>query len=155
VAEYCEPEDIGRYGVNAEAIEDLSLDAQIKPAIQAASDEIDSYLRGQYTLPLLSWGSDLTAAAAVISAWNILRVRGIRPGENPEDSALYLEYKHKIAWLKGIADDSIHPEVTDSSSGAAVGVSTAALPIISSNEQRGWFDSDVTGALPFQGRRQS
>jgi phage gp36-like protein len=155
MAKYCEEEEIGVYGVNAEAIEGLGLADRITPAIEAASDEMDSYLRSQYTLPLISWGSDLRACAAVIAAWNIVRVRGFRPGDNPEDSALYLEYKAKIRWLEQIAADTVHPEVTDSSSGAQVGVSTVSLPIISSNVQRGYFNDDPGSALPFQGRRQS
>jgi phage gp36-like protein len=156
MAEYCTPADLGRHGINPEAIADLSDDEVKLPAIRTASAEIDGYL-GRYRLPLLNWGDDLRACAAVIATWHIMRVRGTRPGERTEDDPLYLEYLRRLDWLKGIAHGLIHPAVTDTSSGATVGISTAVgtVPVISSNTLRGWYEGDPSRAAPFQGRRQS
>jgi phage gp36-like protein len=160
VALYCNPQDLSRYGVNAAALADLAIDQQITPTIEAASDKIDSYLRSRYTLPLFVWGSDIRACCAIMAAWQTLRVRGLRPGENVEDSPLYLAYQEQLKWLGQIAGGTVHPEVTDSSSGAAVGLS-ADRPFIASDEQRGYHSGSIAGPLggwragPFAGRRQS
>jgi phage gp36-like protein len=155
MAEYCAPADLGIYGVNAEAISDLSVEEKVLPAIVVASAEIDSYLRGsgRYTLPLTAVGDDVKDAAAVLAAWRVLQVRGLKPGENPEDNALMVEVNRVRKWLAQIASGSVSPNVTDSTpSPTAEG--WEGVGQITSNEQRGTFNS-YGGGYAFQGRRQS
>lgn len=150
--DYCTPADLARFGVNAEAIASVGVQANQRPPIAESSALMDGYLASQFKLPLVSWGSDITGCCAVIAAYTVLRVRGLKPGENPEDNALYLEYKERLRWLEQIAAGKIHPVVKDSSSEAA-GVSPAR-PFMASNAQRGYFNEDPSCALPFQGRRR-
>lgn len=153
---YCTAADIAIHGVNAVAIASVS-DEAITKAIAAASADIDSYLKGsdKYTLPLVSWGSELTHAAAVIVAWRLLGAKGLRPGENPEDSALYLEYKRVFEWLKMIAQGTVLPDgIVDSSPPTDPGAVQFDHGIVSSNELRGYSGPAGGPYQPFQGRRQ-
>lgn len=89
------------------------------PAVQdakllQASEEIDGYLRDQYTLPLKSWGNDLVQRACDIAAYRLVCVRGF----NPERDGLYLEnYTAATKWLTLVAQGKVSPDVVDSSSG--------------------------------------
>lgn len=152
MAEYCAPEDLAIYGVNAAAIEDVSVDENQKPPIQAASDVIDSYLRSRYTLPLASWGKDIRQCCAVLAACQILGVRGLKPGENPEDNWLLRQCEEKTRWLEQIAAGRVSPNVKDASS-EATGVSPAR-PFFQSNTQRGYQVDEGTTPLAFQGGRR-
>jgi phage gp36-like protein len=155
MATYCTPEDLGRFGVNAQALEDISAEDGQAPPIEGTSDYMDGYLGKQFTLPLLAFGDDIKECCAVISAWRILRVRGLKPGENVEDNALYLDYKEKIRWLEQIAAGKVTPVVTPSPS-PTTGSTAPGGPMVMSNYSRGWQD-DVGASpsgLPFAGRRR-
>jgi phage gp36-like protein len=157
MASYCTPEDLGRYGINSEALEGIpDVDGQ-RPPIEGTSDYMDGYLGKQFTLPLLAFGDDIRECCAVITSWRILRVRGLKPGENPEDNALYLDYKEKIRWLEQIAAGKVTPVVTPSPTPGTGGSVTPGGPMVLSNESRGWQD-DVGASpsgVPFAGRRRS
>jgi phage gp36-like protein len=150
---YCEPSEIGRYGVNAEAIGELN-DELITPVIVAVSDEIDTYLRQQYVLPLTRWGSDITKAAAVMAAWEIISVRGFKPGENIEDSPLRLRYEDVKAWLKMVAAGTVAPDVDDSDTSTPAAGAQSGSARVTSNSQRGYFSEDASRVGPFQGGRR-
>ncbi len=152
MARYCSPSELAVYGINAEALADLPSEELIAK-IDWASDLIDGYLRGPYTLPLVSWGSEIRGCCAVLAAWEAIRVRGVRPDESGQKHPLEVAADKHIKWLLQISGGSVHPEVTDSAPGAAVGAS-ADRPFIASNEQRGYY-TDGWRAEPFQGRRQS
>lgn len=49
----------------------------IVAALQVASDLLDSFLRGTYTLPLLSWGDDLRLVVCQLARWQLLVRRGL------------------------------------------------------------------------------
>lgn len=89
------------------------------PAVQdakllQASEEIDGYLRDQYTLPLKSWGSDLVQRCCDIAAYRLVCTRGF----NPERDGLYLEnYQAATKWLTLVASGKVSPDVVDASSG--------------------------------------
>jgi phage gp36-like protein len=155
MATYCTAEDLEIYGVNAQALEDLSAANNQEPPIQGASDYMDGYLGKQFTLPLLAFGSDIRECCAVITAWRVLRTRGLRPGENPEDNALYLDYKEKIRWLEQIAAGKVTPVVTPSPSPGG-GTSSPGGPMVLSNVSRGWQDDagGMPSGVPFAGRRR-
>jgi phage gp36-like protein len=153
---YCQPADISRFGVAAEVIDDLSEADVLIPAIQSASSLMDSYLggSGRYTLPIISAGPDLARAAAVLAAWDLVRVHRLKPGEDPTTNPQKLEAGKILDWLKMVAEGTVTPtDVVDSS----VGDETAGdlnAGFINSNEQRGYFSADRFVSLPFQGRRQ-
>lgn len=152
---YCTSPDIAIHGVNAAAIASVTSEAMTQ-AIVAASADIDSYLKGseRYTLPLVSWGGELTHAAAVIVAWRLIGAKGLRPGENPEDSALYLEYKRVFEWLKMVANGTVVPgDIVDSSPPVSPTASQFDAGIVSSNEPRGYSGPASGAYMPFQGRR--
>lgn len=151
---YCDVPDLGRYGVNAEALELLPDAENQTPPIVAASGMIDSYLRQQFTLPLIRWGGDITRACAIIAAWDIIRVRGLKPGENPEDNAIYLAYKEVLRWLELVAAGKVAPDVVDSDTTTPTPGAPSGAARIASNTQRGYFTNNPNGALPFQGSRR-
>ncbi len=155
--EYCTAADLGVFGVNAEALEALPLQTNELPPIIAASAKIDSYLRNRYVLPLTRVGEDIKEACAIIAAYRVLSVRGLKPGENPEDANIRLQYEDTIAWLKMVADGKVSPDIDDSDPGTpGAGEDTAiGAPRVSSNAQRGWYtESGSASALPFQGGRR-
>lgn len=148
MAEYCKPEELGIWGINPDATDDLSVAEKIKPAIEGASDVADSYLRARYVLPLLSWGNDLRRMVAIIAAYDLIVVRGYNPRGGVGEDQLRLRYEDALAWLKLVAQGTVSPEVTDSSPSATPGASSAGRSRIVSASQRGWSGS---GDYPFQG----
>lgn len=156
MASYCDPADLGRYGINAEALDDLTVEEKVKPKIREISGRIDSYLRAHFALPLSAWGDDIRGCCAIISAWEVVSlVRGLRPGEDIENNPLYKAAQQQWKWLAAIAGGTVHPDVTDSSPGAQEGISLDQ-PAVISDELRGWSTDNASpgGALPFQGRRR-
>jgi phage gp36-like protein len=152
-AEYCVAEDLGIFGVNAEALEALPIRDNEQGPIAAASARIDSYLRQQYVLPLTRVGQDVREACAIIAAYRVLSVRGLKPGENPEDQSIRIAYEDTIRWLEKIAAGSVSPDVDDSDTSTPAAGEQAGAARVSSNSQRGWFNENASSALPFQGSR--
>lgn len=163
MANYCLPEDLGRFGVNAQALEDISAEDGQKPPIAGTSDFMDGYLGKQFTLPLVpdpldpvarpGFGDDIRECCAVITAWRVLRTRGLKPGENPEDSALFLDYKEKIRWLEQIAAGRVTPVVTATVS--PLGPGAPSGPQVTTNVSRGWqSEGGGDSGAPFSGRRR-
>jgi hypothetical protein len=153
---YCVPSDLETYGINAEAISELSAQDKIAPIIASISDEIDSYLRGAgYALPLVSYGNDIKAAAGALTAAELLIIRGVKPGENPEDNEIFRRADRIREWLKLVATGKVVPSMVDSTPPAIPGVigTGPGWGFIESNEPRG-YTSDLPGrGYAFQGRR--
>lgn len=152
---YCTVADLGRFGVNAQATEDLPVPENLTPAIEARSAFIDSYLNLKFTLPILVWGADLKECCAVLAAWDVISVRGFKPDENPEDHPLRIRYEDMIKWLESIRDGELIPVVTDSDTGDD-GDSGGGMraPQVGCNESRGYQSDDTTKTGAFQGRRR-
>jgi hypothetical protein len=158
MAEYCDFEDIERYGVNRQALDGFSDDNEKRPAIKAASGRMDGYLRAaiikgatDFALPLVSWGEEWSECAAVLSAWILIAGNsGFKPGENPEDTVLRMRYEDMIKWLEGIADRSIAPPGLVGTPPAAT---TPGFARVSSNQQRG-YQSETSAGGAFTGRRR-
>jgi phage gp36-like protein len=151
---YCAPEDLGRLAVNRQALENLSNEEDINPAIESASSEVDSFFKSRFTLPLTSWDAAVRRCCAVIAAWIALTTRGWRPGDNPEDQAIVMEVERQRKWLVQVSQGTATPTVTDSSSGSPTGAA-GGRPTVMSNEQRGFFTENPGRAVAFQGRRRS
>lgn len=150
MATYCTKEELGRYGINREALEKTSETDQDK-AIGAASGIIDSYLRSRFTLPLVAFGEDIRMHCAAIAVYILLRTRGYNPAE-PDDDMVQTGYDQAIAWLKDVAANRATPDVTDSSPGSPAPGARGGAPRVESNSQRGWFRRDGKGGA-FSGGR--
>lgn len=151
---YCVPEDLGRFGINSEALEGTPAEDQEVPVIDSWASYMDSYLGKQFTLPLLTFGADLKNCNSAFAARNLLDVRGRKPGENPEDTAIDLECDRWQKWLEQIAAGKVTPVVTSSPSPGGTTV-TPGAPLVMSNLSRGWQnDVGADSGVPFSGRRR-
>lgn len=88
-----------------------------------ASELIDGYLRQQFQLPLVTWGSDIVQACCDIAAYRLICLRGF----NPEADGSYLDnFKMQRKWLESVANAAVSPDLVDGTSGAAPGQQTTA-----------------------------
>lgn len=131
-SQYCTPSDIGDYALNAIALSTIPNGVQVA-ACAAASEQLDSFFRGRYPLPLLTWGTDVTMMAAYVAAKLALENRGTRPMQGADDT-VERNYDRAIAWAKGVQRQTVHPDVTFSQPAP-----TYTLPQVASpNQPRGW-----------------
>lgn len=88
-------------------------------ALLKASEDVDMGLRDQFTMPLLTWGSDIVQVVCDIAAYRLVCLRGFNPEKDGhfQDNWKSAEGKIKL-WAQGI----LVPDVKDSSPGAAPGV---------------------------------
>src|SRR5437870_5500434 len=93
---------------------------QQQKALDAANALADSYLAARFKLPLTLWGDDVKDAVVAIARFKLLTSRGFAP-EGDHAAAIVEAKKDAIRWFEGIANDTVHPVVTDSSSGGIVG----------------------------------
>lgn len=116
----------------------------VKEAVIAARSAMaDAYLANHFTLPLTDYDDDgfKTAIAAGVD-WDLMRRRGFNP-ETGADIAIRQHYEDM--WIGNdsyfglVRAGKITPQVTDSSAGAAAGVSTGS-PRVYTDEERGWTD---------------
>lgn len=146
---YAEIADLDRFGINADALRDMDADTK-GDALDAASSLADSYLRGRYTMPLVSWGDDLRRAVVGIAVYDLMSNRGF---DEQGDAQIRKKYDDAIAWLKEVARNQAHPEILDSSGSSTTGTSARGRPrVVSSsgrglssrgeNRDRGPFESD-------------
>lgn len=144
---YCTVDELSDFGISEDAIGAIEA-PKLDAAITGASGLIDSYLKGRFTLPLISWGSDLRRAAAIITVYDVIQTRGYNPNEDSEDDQLRLRYLDVIQWLRDIAAEKATPTVEDSAPGA----SQVGAARFVSNDSRGWQVPDGSGGA-FTGRR--
>ena len=131
-SQYCFPSDVGKYALNPVALSTIPPTAQTAACI-AASELFDSFFRGRYPLPLLTWGTDVTMMASYVAAKLMLEQRGTRPMAGADDTT-ETNYDRAIAWAQGVQRQTVHPDVT-----FAAQPQTYALPMVSSpNRLRGW-----------------
>lgn len=149
---YCTVADLSQYGIRAEALSNI--DASILQVnISAASDVIDSYLRSRFKLPLLTWGSDITAACAGIAVYRSIRVRGFNSAR-AADETIKDAYDEAIKWLVDISNERAMPDVTDSTPSAGPGlVSGGGTVQVTSYRSRGYIAHDGHFGGAFVGRR--
>jgi phage gp36-like protein len=142
--EYCDLDDLERLGISARALKNVSED-DMKAVIRSTSSLIDSYLKGaRYALPLASWGQDIAEAAAVITAWRLMKTRGYNPNDD------------KIAWLEKVAGGKAIPDITEQPGAEdALAVTTPGRRArVVSSDQRGWYAGDsLDDPGPFVGTR--
>lgn len=143
ITAYCEPPDLVALAIQPKALARVPIDVQ-EDAIEANSRLIDSYLRSHYTLPLTQVGKDMVRACAILTVYDLLASRGYNP-EGAADEVLERRYDKTIRWLEQIAAGRAFPDVTDSSSGATPGNTTASGPRVTSATSRGWSNRGTNG----------
>lgn len=109
---YCTAADVSRLGVNGAALTGIPAQS-ITDTILAVSEEADSAFRSRYNLPLLSWGTDVTANVARIVAYELLVVRGFNP-ELGADTNLAMRAEQSRAWFRAVARQEMQPNVVQS-----------------------------------------
>lgn len=143
---YASQTDLTRIGLVGAALANVPSAAQDE-ALDAASAIADSYLQGQYKLPLTSWGYDLVRAVCAIAAWDCLAARGYSP-QSQGDQNIYKRFEDALKWLdevsKGvqtpinIVDASVTP--TDADGSAVTMIESGSIV---STQVRGWTDRGV------------
>lgn len=110
---YATTTDLEQLGIPAAALSAHPTPSQEK-ALLASSKLADSYLRERYSLPLVSWGEELTLHVVSIAKWFLITRIGFNP-ENPSDKAIRLAYEDAIQWLEDVRDANASPDLVDSS----------------------------------------
>ena len=110
---YATQADLLNMGFPATALGNLSA-GQIAAELQAASDQVDTAIRGRYgneAVPLLTWDSTITRATAQIAAFELMVVRGMK-ANGPDWTLFYTRKKDAEAFLDKVQRQQAHPLVT-------------------------------------------
>jgi hypothetical protein len=122
----------------------LATSAQQLQACMDATEEADSYMRGRYAMPLLSWGTDVTRYTAYIAVFLLMSGPIGWAPEAGTDSNFQTNYYRAVGWpdrpgtgwFPGVQRQAIQPDVTPS---VPVGQDPGHdAPQVSSNPIRGW-----------------
>lgn len=132
---YATTTDLARLGIAATAIAAVSSTIQ-EAALEAASVLADGYLRGRYTLPLTTWGEDLTRAVCAIAAWDILCQRGFDPNRGG-DVAIETRANAATSWLKDVSAGRVVVSGGNTTP-TATRHARASGPRVTSDRTRGW-----------------
>lgn len=82
-------------------------EGELWAALLSASSELDDYLGGRFTLPLLRWSTIALPQHTVnVAAYRLLTKRGWRP-QVSEDEQIRLLYEDALRWAKAIASGAI------------------------------------------------
>jgi phage gp36-like protein len=145
--QYAQIADLVTYGVPVQALQQGAnpiTNGTLNSELETASEFIDSFLRGRYSLPLQSWGTDITQACCRITAYNVLIVRGYNPASGA-DVNIRMRYDDAVSWLNKVQRQQAHPNVVPAVnqltnwqqpfviSSSVIGLSTGAT-----GPNRGW-----------------
>lgn len=130
---YASTDDLHRYGTPSAGLGGISLSDQGE-ALVVASALADGFLRGKYTLPLVSWQGDLTRAVCHIAQYDLLCTRGMSPVGDSYAILLHL-YESAMSWLSDVSKGRVIIGCTDS---AIVQPDTVARHYCVSSPVRGW-----------------
>jgi phage gp36-like protein len=145
--QYAQSSDLTNLGLIGSAVSNVSA-ATITAALSAASAVADSYIQGQYILPLSFWGMDLVRVVCIIAAYDILTSRGYGAMQGADEN-IRKRYEDAIQWLRdvgvgkesisGVVDSSIGNSgaISGSSDGSVVTSTQGGIQIVTSNV-RGW-----------------
>lgn len=104
---YCLPSDIALYGIPSAALNGVPVEVLAEKCL-AASDEAAGYLDGAYTLPLVSWGTDLREKVACMATLKLMRFRGYAP-DSGKDDTIKDASDEALVWLNRIANGKLRP----------------------------------------------
>lgn len=110
---YASSSDLTNIGLPATALGNLTA-GQIAAALQNASDRADASFRARYgatAVPLVAWDSTITQAVAKIATFELMVVRGMKPG-GPDWELFRGRYNDAIEYLNAIQRQQAHPLVT-------------------------------------------
>ena len=111
-------------------------DENIALALVNASETADSYLSSKYTLPLKSWGSDLSQKVSHIAEYDLATSLGLNAESN--DYLILKDLRdNAIRWLTDTAKGLIKPNIVDSATATNTG-SDLQKVVWYSSELRGW-----------------
>ncbi len=148
MAVYTTPAILAQY-VPLAVLNLATYEQQLQACIDA-SNEADSYLRGRYTLPLLSWGNDITRYTSWIACYLIAQLIGFA-SQAGSDKLITERYYQAVGWpdragtgwFPGIQRQAIHPDVTPSIDPTTDAIH--GLPQVQSAPLRGWQLTGSTG----------
>lgn len=132
MSSYCTAQQLLSFALPAEAVQNLTT-AQLQAECDAASTLADSYLRGRYALPLVSFDIELSMQVAYIAAYNIMASRGYNPDAGA-DSIYKDRWLMAVEWFKGVQRQAIHPNITPQPTGDAI----LTFPQVDTAPERGW-----------------
>jgi phage gp36-like protein len=87
---------------------------QQQNALYSASAVADSYIGGQFQLPLVTWDYSLALAVCNIAAKFLYDQYGYNPNA-PIDALIQRRYDEALTWLASVRDKKIQPQWVDSS----------------------------------------
>lgn len=122
-----------QYGLPTATLDALASSTVQEALLSSASGLMDSYLGARYSVPLSTYGAEVTECCCVLAAYTILQRRGFNP-DNAWETAVQARRAEWLDWLKGLASGSVSlPGVTESESDAwATVIGTL------SDDARGW-----------------
>lgn len=121
-----------QFALPAEAVQGIS-NTVLQAELDAASTWADSYLRGRYALPLVSFDIELTMMVCYVAAYNIMASRGYNP-EQGADSIYQSRWQQALDWFKAVQRQAIHPNVVPQPTTDP----TYGFPQVNTAPQRGW-----------------
>lgn len=134
---YATTTDLARFGLPSAALSGISTAVQ-EAAIDAASVFADSYLRSRYgTLPLTSYGVDLTQHVCAIAAETLLTTRGF-DATRANGDAVTLRADNARAWFKDISAGRASVSGGNTTSAATPIARASTAPSTASSSERGW-----------------
>jgi phage gp36-like protein len=127
VSQYATIAELYQYGAPSKAFG--ALDAgTLNAGLAAASAEVDSMLRGRYSLPLLTWDESIKRWTCQIAAYQLLAVRGFDPRAGG-DANLLARYDQAMRELGEVQRQARHPLVTET----PIASSTYVTPLVISS----------------------
>jgi phage gp36-like protein len=134
---YATTTDLTRFGLPSAALSGIATAAQ-EAALDAASVFADSYLRSRYgTLPLTSYGVDLTQCVCALAAETLLTTRGFDATRANGDSVT-LRADNARAWLRDVSAGRAAVSGGNTTAAATPIARASSAPTTSSTSERGW-----------------
>jgi len=142
---YATRRDLEDFGLPKQALSGLSARV-LQRHLDAASGRVDSYLRGQYTLPLASpYPMEIVECTVILASYSLLLFRGFNPDEYDAN------YRERYIDMVGQGES---PGWLDRLSKGVVNLATTAdatpnvnegRPEFSTGPSRGWDEPAVNG----------
>jgi phage gp36-like protein len=106
MSQYATATELQNFGIPAAALSGISPTIQ-NQHLTLASGKIDSYLRGRYSLPLVSpFPDEIIAATCALAAYTLLKRRGFNP--DAYDSNFRDEYLSTLEWLVMLSEGKVN-----------------------------------------------
>lgn len=132
MSQYASLSDLTTLGLPAAALTGID-DATRTAALVAASAAADSYFNKRFTLPLVTWGADITRAVVAIASWDLLSRRGFNPSSGA-DVAIRQRYDDAVGWLRDVARGLVEPAgLVDTTAPVLEGA-----PLVESDARQAW-----------------